>query len=31
MRFLAISRQGAVIFILSALLAACTVVVDDGP
>lgn len=31
MRFLAVSRQGAVIFILSALLAACTVVVDDGP
>jgi len=31
MRFLAISRQGLVIFILSALLAACTVVVDDGP
>lgn len=31
MRLLAISRQGLVVFILSALLAACTVVVDDGP
>ncbi|TPI66177.1 peptidase [Mesorhizobium sp. B3-1-3] len=31
MRFLAVSRQGVVIFMLSALLAACTVVVDDGP
>ena len=31
MRFLAVSRQGVVILILSALLAACTVVVDDGP
>lgn len=31
MRLLAITRQGPVIFILAALLAACTVVVDDGP
>lgn len=31
MRFPALSRQGIVIFMLSALLAACTVVVDDGP
>lgn len=31
MRFQAISRQGLVIFILSALLAACTVAVDNGP
>ncbi|MBN9551579.1 MAG: peptidase [Alphaproteobacteria bacterium] len=31
MRFLAISWQGLAVFILSALLAACTVVVDDGP
>lgn len=31
MRFLAMPRQGLVVFVLSALLAACTVVVDDGP
>ncbi|TIT81012.1 MAG: peptidase [Mesorhizobium sp.] len=33
MRFLAaiVSRQGLVALLLSALLAACTVVVDDGP
>ncbi|MBZ9763861.1 peptidase [Mesorhizobium sp. CA8] len=31
MRFLAVLRQGVVVFMLSALLAACTVVVDDGP
>ena len=31
MRFLTIPRQGLVVFILSALLAACTVVVDDSP
>ncbi|WP_189400952.1 MULTISPECIES: Kazal-type serine protease inhibitor domain-containing protein [unclassified Mesorhizobium] len=31
LRLLAITRQGPVIFILAALLAACTVVVDDGP
>ena len=31
MRFLAISWQGLAVFILSALLAACTMVVDDGP
>ncbi|RTL93154.1 MAG: peptidase [Hyphomicrobiales bacterium] len=31
MRFLAISWQGLAVFILSVLLAACTMVVDDGP
>ncbi|TPO07033.1 Kazal-type serine protease inhibitor domain-containing protein [Mesorhizobium sp. B1-1-5] len=31
MRLVAVSRQGVVVFMLSALLAACTVVVDDGP
>ncbi|RRH95647.1 peptidase [Mesorhizobium tamadayense] len=33
MRFLAaiVSRQGFVVLLLSALLAACTVVADDGP
>ncbi|TPN77528.1 peptidase [Mesorhizobium sp. CU2] len=31
MRFLAISRQGFVMLLLSVLMAACTVVVDDGP
>ncbi|TIO49003.1 MAG: peptidase, partial [Mesorhizobium sp.] len=33
MRFLAaiVSRQGLVALLLSALLAACTVVVDEGP
>ncbi|MBZ9733033.1 MULTISPECIES: Kazal-type serine protease inhibitor domain-containing protein [unclassified Mesorhizobium] len=31
MRLLAVSWQGVVVFTLSALLAACTVVVDDGP
>lgn len=31
MRFLAISWQGLAVFILSVLLAACTVVVDEGP
>ena len=30
MRFLAISWQGLAVFILSVLLAACTMVVDDG-
>ena len=31
MRFPAISWQGLAVFILSVLLAACTMVVDDGP
>ncbi|TPJ81358.1 Kazal-type serine protease inhibitor domain-containing protein [Mesorhizobium sp. B2-6-2] len=31
MRLVAVSRQGVVVFMLSALLAACAVVVDDGP